>query len=176
LSIGRRSADNSRAGSCSLSRYLPHSVTLLRARRQRLRRLLRPIGKANNLNEIRPSSSQVSRRTDQGNSNVFRAERELRLAISRFRFFMEELRSRMLSLTPDAVDAGKLARPVRWRQHYPNNRTQRPDAMFENAMFELACRTVSIDPYVQPPGQFGIFGGIVVDQLGERLWAAAERL
>jgi hypothetical protein len=33
LSIGRRSADNSRAGSCSPLRYLPHSVTLLCARR-----------------------------------------------------------------------------------------------------------------------------------------------
>jgi hypothetical protein len=64
LSIGRRSADNSGAGSCSLSRYLPHSVTLLRARRQRLRRLLRPIGKANNLNEIRPGSMGDGRSVD----------------------------------------------------------------------------------------------------------------
>ena len=55
---GCRSADDQRTilgpVPCSLSRCLPHSVTLLRARRQRLRRLLRPIGKANNLNEIRP--------------------------------------------------------------------------------------------------------------------------
>jgi hypothetical protein len=49
-------------------------------------------------------------------------------------------------------------------------------AIFRGALFDLACRTVSIDPYVQFPGQFGIFGGIVVDQLGERPWAAAERL
>src|ERR1700730_2031949 len=45
---GCRSADDQRTilgpVPCSLSRCLPHSVTLLRARRQRLRILLRPIG------------------------------------------------------------------------------------------------------------------------------------
>jgi hypothetical protein len=65
---GCRSADDQRTilgpVPCSLSRCLPHSVTLLRARRQRLRRLLRPIGNfaasqnANNLKEIRPGQGR----------------------------------------------------------------------------------------------------------------------